>query len=608
MILSKYIYSYNRLFYLCVLLLIPLFIHANVSVLTTSGLSNAIKSDDVYVWKNIPYAKPPIGDLRWKAPQEIPPTNKVLSGKGSGCIQEPSSYAGLEGEGVVGSEDCLYLDIYQPAKNSNDKLPVMFWIHGGGNTTGTKDYYNFSKLSASKGIVVVVINYRLGPLGWFRHPAIQSLQDGIDKSSNFGTLDIIMALKWVQKNIHNFDGDKNNVTIFGESAGGHNVMTMLATPLSNGLFHKAISQSGYTTSYTAEQALGLSINNSVINDFGSLNVFSNASVSKITDSVIKNFNELDLQSQRRFLKNLKAEDFLSIYLELEKETFDYIPLVNRDGIVIPDEGILSALGNKKYAKNVPVIFGSNKDELSLWLGVNNYFSERTYPFTRLIPIPKIELKNPELYRLWLSVRSEAWKLRGVDEPLLQLEKAGYKNIYAYRFDWDDQKKSFFADFPNMIGAAHGLEIAFLTTEYKFGPVSSYVYPKTDERDQMEETFLSAWSNFAKKGEPIIENAKVQWEKYTSSKQAFMVLDNLSQLRSISDKKNMDDILSFAKTNVATDLEKCLLVRETVINIGDPNVSLLKNWNNGSCNRFDLEFELRKIEDDLISKYGQVSVF
>ena len=385
-------------------------------------------------------------------------------------------------------------------------------------------------------------------------------------------------------------------------------MTMLATPLSNGLFHKAISQSGYTTSYTAEQSLGVSSNNSVINDFGSLNVFSNASVSKITDSVIKNFNELDLQSQRRFLKNLKAEDFLSIYLELEKETFDYIPLVNRDGIVIPNEGILSALGNKKYAKNVPVIFGSNKDELSLWLGVNNYFSERTYPFTRLIPIPKIELKNPELYKLWLSVRSEAWKLRGVDEPLLQLEKAGYKNIYAYRFDWDDQKKSFFADFPNMIGAAHGLEIAFLTTEYKFGPVSSYVYPKTDERDQMEETFLSAWSNFAKKGEPIIENAKVQWEKYTSSEQAFMVLDNLNQLRSISDKKNMDDILSFANTNVATDLEKCLLVRETVINIGDPNVSLLNNWNNGSCNRFDLEFELRKIEDDLISKYGQVSVF
>ena len=116
MILNKYINFNNRLFYLYTLLLIPFFIHANVSVLTSSGLSNAIKSDGVYVWKNIPYAKPPIGDLRWKAPKEIPSSSAVLSGKGSGCIQEPSRYAGLEGEGVVGSEDCLYLDIYQPEK------------------------------------------------------------------------------------------------------------------------------------------------------------------------------------------------------------------------------------------------------------------------------------------------------------------------------------------------------------------------------------------------------------------------------------------------------------------------------------------------------------
>ena len=160
----------------------------------------------------------------------------------------------------------------------------------------------------------------------------------------------------------------------------------------------------------------------------------------------------------------------------------------------------------------------------------------------------------------------------------------------------------------MIGAAHGLEIAFLTTEYKFGPVSSYVYPQTDERDQMEVSFLSAWSNFAKEGVPIIENASTQWERYESSKQTFMVLDNSSQLRLMSEIKNMDEILNFANSNAATELEKCILVRDTVINIGDPNMLLLNNWNNGSCNRFDLEFELRKIEDDLISKYGQVSVF
>ena len=125
------------------------------------------------------------------------------------------------------------------------------------------------------------------------HPAIQSLlQEGL---INLQILEL-WTLLWHlvgSKNIHNLDGDKNNVTIFGESAGGHNVMTMLATPLSNGLF-KAISQSGYTTSYTAEQSLGVSTTIPVINDFGSINVFSNASISKITNSVIKNFNELDL--------------------------------------------------------------------------------------------------------------------------------------------------------------------------------------------------------------------------------------------------------------------------------------------------------------------------
>ena len=132
----------NTAYFRFTLLLIPLLINAEINVLTTSGLSAANKLEDVYVWKNIPYAKPPIGDLRWKAPKEILSSNEVLSGKGSGCIQEPSMYAGLEGEGVVGSEDCLYLDIYKPEKNSNNKVPVMFWIHDGGNTTGTKAYYN----------------------------------------------------------------------------------------------------------------------------------------------------------------------------------------------------------------------------------------------------------------------------------------------------------------------------------------------------------------------------------------------------------------------------------------------------------------------------------
>ena len=118
------------------------------------------------------------------------------------CIQRPSGMGGSEGDGYFsGSEDCLYLDIKAPKKRSNNALPVMFWIHGGGNTSGLKDIYDFSKMVNRHDVIVVTINYRLGPFGWFTHPSIQDLQDGLDKTSNFGTLDIISALEWVQSNI-----------------------------------------------------------------------------------------------------------------------------------------------------------------------------------------------------------------------------------------------------------------------------------------------------------------------------------------------------------------------------------------------------------------------
>ena len=186
--------------------------------------------------------------------------NIILPKDDNFCIQRPSGLGGAEGDGYfTGSEDCLYLDIKAPYK-SNENLPVMFWIHGGGNTSGLKDLYDFSKMVKRHDVIVITINYRLGPFGWFTHPAIQDFQDGIDKTSNFGTLDIISALEWVQSNIKLFGGDPNNVTIFGESAGGHNVLSLLVSKYAKGLFHKSIVQSGYTTSISPEEALRSQVN------------------------------------------------------------------------------------------------------------------------------------------------------------------------------------------------------------------------------------------------------------------------------------------------------------------------------------------------------------
>ena len=222
----------------------------DLKVITSSGVTEGYINKNVINWNDIPYAQPPINDLRWKAPRKIQENSKLIQPKDNNfCIQRTSSLGGssqFSDDVISGSEDCLYLDIYAPSKKSNKLLPVMFWIHGGGNTSGLKDLYDFSKLVKKHNVIVVTINYRLGPLGWFTHPAIQNLQDGIDKTSNFGTLDIISALEWVNENINSFGGDPQNITIFGESAGGHNVLSLLVSKQAKGLFHKAISMSGYT--------------------------------------------------------------------------------------------------------------------------------------------------------------------------------------------------------------------------------------------------------------------------------------------------------------------------------------------------------------------------
>ena len=149
---------------------------------------------EVVSWFDIPYAQAPVGDLRWRAPRElVAPEQLIVEREDTACVQQASRYAGVEdgAEGVIGSEDCLFLDIRAPKDFVGKKYPVMLWIHGGSNTTGLKDYYDYSKLAASKGVVVVAINYRLGALGWFTHPAIQGPQSDVDQASNFGHLDII---------------------------------------------------------------------------------------------------------------------------------------------------------------------------------------------------------------------------------------------------------------------------------------------------------------------------------------------------------------------------------------------------------------------------------
>lgn len=209
-------------------------------VVTESGAVTGTGSG-VTVYRGIPFAAAPAGDLRWQPPQKPAPWTgpRAASDWGPVC---PQMAGPLRGSGKV-SEDCLNLNIWTPAKSPSEKLPVLFWIHGGGfyGGTGGTPLYDGEAL-AKRGVVVVTINYRLGTLGFLSHPEL-SAGSPRRTSGNQGLLDQIRALEWVRDNIRKFGGDSRNVTIFGESAGGASVCWLMVSPLAKGLFHKAIAQS-----------------------------------------------------------------------------------------------------------------------------------------------------------------------------------------------------------------------------------------------------------------------------------------------------------------------------------------------------------------------------
>jgi para-nitrobenzyl esterase len=203
------------------------------------GLVQGTVDSGLTVFKGIPFAAPPVGDLRWRAPQPVSNWDTVLQADkfAPGPIQAWDSPSGK-------SEDCLYLNIWTPAKSANDRIPVLVWIYGGGFNGGATSVpgYNGEHL-ARKGVVLVSIAYRVGRLGFFVHPEL-SAENEHHASGNYGLMDMIAGLKWIQKNIAAFGGDPNKVTIFGESAGGIAVSMLCASPLAKGLFHGAVSQSG----------------------------------------------------------------------------------------------------------------------------------------------------------------------------------------------------------------------------------------------------------------------------------------------------------------------------------------------------------------------------
>ncbi|MFX1281878.1 MAG: carboxylesterase/lipase family protein, partial [Promethearchaeota archaeon] len=306
----------------------------------SSGKLRGYIDGDIEIYKGIPYAEPPIGELRFNAPQPKSSWSGVLEATKFGPIapQPPSPFT-PQPPPPQSEEECLTLNVWTPSTDDK-KRPVMFWIHGGSYKTGSADNYIGIPLANRGDVVVVVINYRLGPLGFLYLPDAPSF------TANVGLLDQIQALKWVNENISKFGGDPQNVTLFGESAGAGAICCLLGIPTAKGLYNRIIPQSG------SANPLGYQTGRAI------------ATAKRLTS--LLGIEKDDIDS----LRKIPAEEIIKAQTKMDQQVLEggtafalgYSPLV--DGNILPQHPLEAIL--KGEAKDIELLHGTNKDEMRLW--------------------------------------------------------------------------------------------------------------------------------------------------------------------------------------------------------------------------------------------------
>jgi para-nitrobenzyl esterase len=485
-----------------------------------------------HAWLGMPYAEPPLGALRWRAPQPLLPwtgTREALA-FGASCPQFASGICGdasAEPGTPIGSEDCLTLNVYAPALTgppAEARLPVMVWIHGGGNTIGTAKFYDGSRLATEQQLVVVAIHYRLGALGWFRHASLRDGADEADASGNFGTLDQIQALRWVQSNIAAFGGDPDNVTIFGESAGGQNVLVLLTAPAAAGLFHRAIAQSGGAWNSSVAEAENL-LNAPEPGSPNSsseilLRLLQGEGLATDRTSALARTDAMPAAELASFLRGIPAERLLAAYDGRGAGMYE-CPRVFREGTVIPAEPLGDRLARADGHHAVPVMLGSNRDEQKLFFFLDPEYTRRWFG---LIP----QARDAEAYQRDASYRSRAWKAAGVDDPARALAAQQPGRVFAYRFDWDEEPSVLGADLGQLLGAAHGLEIPFVFGHWDLGATGRALFTESNRpgRETLSAMMRSYWAEFARNGDPGRgrEGTLPRWSAWQDDGEKYVVLD------------------------------------------------------------------------------------
>ena len=457
-------------------------------------------ASDTWAWKAVPYARAPVGEFRWKAPRE-PELWEGIRKSDEFCQMCPQ-YDWLSGEDVWGSEDCLYLNIWRP-QSVEKNLPVYVYIHGGGNAIGSANQvptYFGSTVADKSNMVFVSMNYRLGPFGWFTHPALRTGQTGdeADDSGNYGTLDIIKSLEWIQENIQAFGGDPNRVIVTGESAGGTNIYSLLESPLASGLFHTALIQScmSYTESVktgdskSQEVLLSLLVNDNMAADGADAQTY----LDSMSDNEIRNY-----------LRSKSPQEIMACY---EQREFGEVinPNIFADGFVIVADGA-DAFAKGTYPNKIPLMIGSNKEELKMFLYMVESFEGKE-----------------ELYQAVTSYGSDLWKAEGVDEMARQLSSnPDQPPIFIYQFNWGAYRKDGSSPIPPpydlKIGCAHTIDQAFFLGNPIFNVyMTSWVFTEENRpgREALTEDIMAYVAQFARTGNPNEPGAnRPVWKPWTN---------------------------------------------------------------------------------------------
>ncbi len=485
------------------------------TVPTEEGLVRGEVVGSLVVFRGIPYAASPTGNLRWRAPQARAPwqgTRDALS-FGPQCPQfaNPGGTVLLPGQpGVfVGSEDCLSLNIWAPRVKEASLRPVMFFIHGGGNTQGasSQSTYGGQALAESGGAVVVTINYRLGQLGFLAHPLLSAEDTAHRSSGNYGLLDQVYALGWVQRNIRNFGGDPDNVTIFGESAGGVNVSCLLASPLSAGLFRRAIVESGgYSISTRLRDAPDAPQPESA-EEFGLR--FAKAIGCDVAPDPLACLRG---KSPEQVVSTLKADPGILTRVETG---VSYGP--NLDGYVLTDSPLSVMSAGKQ--NDVPVMLGTNKNEGSIFILQVPLLTEAAYRAAVQRFFPGITAQVLARYPVsdYGSPRA-AFEAIVSDLAFICPARAGARalaarqpNTFVYHFTHGINSPTL-----GFLGAFHGFELVFVFGNFDM------IMP-TREELELSNAMRAFWTNFAKGGDPNGTGLPT-WPAYTLDGDRHLNLD------------------------------------------------------------------------------------